>query len=263
MSVLRSLSLFYLTVALAAGSEQRSAFGAGELKYEEPKNLTGTIYAPGSNSQKLLFNFKRTANRSGSTLNVQRDYTYPDGKPAARERVVYEGDNLVLYELEELQIGAVGSAKIQHDTEGSGKGHIDFQYAKKAGIPPSARTEALAENTLINDMVGPFLVSHWDALQRGEKVKCRYIAVPRKETVGFTFVKDSDSTWHGRDVLIVRMEASSRLVAVLVDPLFFTIEKTSPHRVLQYAGRTTPKIQVDGKWKDTDAVTVFDWGAAR
>jgi hypothetical protein len=125
------------------------------------------------------------------------------------------------------------------------------------------RTEALADNTLIGDMVGPFLVSHWDALRRGERVKCRYIVLPRRETVGFTFVKAPESMQPGRDVLIVRMEASSPLLAALVDPLFFTIEQAPPHRVLQYVGRTTPQVQVGGKWKDLDAVTVFDWESAR
>ena len=102
-----------------------------------------------------------------------------------------------------------------------------------------------------------------DALSRGEKVKCRYIVVPRSETVGFTFVKDSETTWQGRSVLVVRMEATSRIIAALVDPLFFTMEKDAPHRTVQYVGRTTPKIQVGGKWKDLDAVTVFDWESAR
>jgi hypothetical protein len=59
------------------------------------------------------------------------------------------------------------------------------------------------------------------------------------------------------------MEVSSLLLAPLVDPLFFTIEKAPPHRVLQYVGRTTPKIQSRGKWKDLDAVTVIDWETAR
>jgi hypothetical protein len=79
------------------------------------------------------------------------------------------------------------------------------------------------------------------------------------ETVGFAFRKDSETTWHGRKVIIVKMEPSSRIIAALVEPLFFTIESAPPHRVVQYVGRTTPKIQAGGKWKDLDAVTVFDW----
>jgi len=219
--------------------------------------LTGAIYA--RDTRQLLFKFKRIADRSGSTLKVQRDFTYPDGKLAAQERVVYEGDALASFELHEAQIGASGSARIRRAPDNPAKGSIEFEYTAEARGHPKARTEPLRENTLIGDMVGPFLVSHLEALLRGEKVKCRYIVVPRRETVGFTFSKDSESMREGRRVLIVRMEASSRVLAALVDPLFFTMDEPSPHQILQYVGRTTPKIQVGNKWKDLDALTVFDW----
>jgi len=87
--------------------------------------------------------------------------------------------------------------------------------------------------------------------------------VPRTETVGFTFLRDPESTQQDRNVLTVKMEASSPFVKALVEPLFFTMEPAPPHRVLQYVGRTTPKIQVRGKWNDLDALTVFDWQSAR
>jgi hypothetical protein len=231
------------------------------LKYEEPKYLTGSIYA--TESQQLLFKFKRVANRSGSTIKVEREFTYPDGKLAARERVVYEGDELASFELEETQTGGAGSARIQRDPENAAKGNIKFEYAPEAGGRSKMRAEALRENTLIGDMVGPFLTSHWEELRRGDKVKCRCIVVPRRETVGFTFVKDSAGIRAGHDVLVVKMMASSRLLAVLVDPLFFTMEEAPPHRVLQYVGRTTPKIRAGNQWKDLDALTVFDWDSMR
>jgi hypothetical protein len=231
-----------------------------KLLYEEPRTLTGAIYAAGSSGQ-LLFKFKRQATRSGATLNVLREYTYPDGKLAARERVVYEGDNLVSYQLEELQTGAGGSAKVRRDPKKQAKGTLEFEYRKEAGGAnrPKVSDEQLKPSTLMNDMVGPFLLSHWDALIAREKVKCRYIVIPRAETVGFTFTKESELTWKGREVIVVKMEPTSPIISALVDPLFFTIEKASPHRVLQYVGRTTPKIKAGGKWKDLDAVTVFDW----
>jgi hypothetical protein len=55
------------------------------------------------------------------------------------------------------------------------------------------------------------------------------------------------------------MQPTSRLLSALVDPLYFTVEKSPPHRVLQYVGRTTPKKLAGDQWKDLDAVTVFDW----
>ena len=252
-------------VAWLAGGTGESRLGAAdaELKYEAPQYLTGAIYGQGADSKKLLYHFKRVATRSGSTLKVERTYTYPDGKPAARERVVYEGDSLVSLELEELQIGAAGSARVRRSAPNAAKGSIDFEYRAEPGGRTKTSSEALKANTILGDMVGPFLASNWDALARGDQVKCRYLVVPRRETVGFTFVKSGESTWQGKEVMLVKMEASSVLLAALVDPLFFTMEKAAPHRVLQHAGRTTPKLQVGSKWKDLDAVTVFDWANAR
>ena len=233
------------------------------LTYEEPRFLAAVINRQGPGSSTLLYRFQRAVVRTGEKLDVRRDYTYPDGKLAARERAVYEGNDLVLYELQESQIGARGSARIRRVPGNPAKDSIEFEYSKAPGAAPKSSTETLAENTLIGDMIAPFLVSHWTELCRGEKVKCRYIVVPRRETVGFTFVEDSAATGQKQDVVIIRMEASSLFVAALVDPVFFTIEKAPPHRILQYAGRTVPKIQTGGKWRDLDAVTVFDWKSAR
>ncbi len=83
--------------------------------------------------------------------------------------------------------------------------------------------------------------------------------LPRRETVGFIFVKSSESAWEGQPVLILKMEPSSRVIAALVEPLYFSLQKAPPHHVLEYIGRTTPKIETGGQWRDLDAVTVFDW----
>ena len=61
------------------------------------------------------------------------------------------------------------------------------------------------------------------------------------------------------EVLIVKMEPSSAILSTLVDPLVFVIEKDGRHRVLEYSGRTTPKWGKDNKWRNLDAVTVFEW----
>jgi len=231
------------------------------LKYEDPKLLSGTIYAMDSGQQQVLFKFKRVATRSGSRINVLREYAYPDGKPAARERLIYDGDDLVSYALDEMQIGAAGAAKVQRDASSPAKRALLFEYAKDlaSGGKPKTSTEALRNDTLTSDMVAPFLVSHWGDVANGDKVKCRYVVVPRRETVGFTFVKESETTSQGRSVVIVKMEPTSLIIARLVDPVFFTLEKGGQHRVLEYTGRVTPKSKVGNKWGDLDATVVFDW----
>lgn len=229
---------------------------ARPLKYEAPSPFTATIYD--ATATNVLFKFKRTATRSGTNLNVLREYVYPDGKLAARETVIYEGDTLVSYALDDAQTGATGRAKILHDSRDKASGKIEFNYSVSNGRLEHA-TEALPPDTLNGDMVGPFIADHWEDLVNEREVNSRQLVIPRLETVGFTFVKQTETIWRGKPVVIIRMKPSSWLIGLIVDPLLFTVEKNGQHRVLQYTGRTTPKIKSKAGWKDLDAVTIFDW----
>jgi hypothetical protein len=229
------------------------------LRYEGPKLLTGAIYDQGSAGTKLLFRFQRRAKRSGQRLDIEREYTHPDGTLAARERVVYEGNALTLFEFHQAQTGERGLAAIRPPSGPGVPGSVSFEYSPEPGAKVKTGTEATMSDMVVNDMIGQFLIAHWDLLVRGEKVRCRYLVISRRETVGFTFTRTAESSWHGQRAIIVRMEATSKLLAPLIKPLSFTIEEAVPHRVFQYVGRTTPKIRDGNKWKDLDAVTVFDW----
>src|SRR5437016_2364446 len=191
------------------------------LNYEQPKMLTGTIYAKDSERRTPLFRFKRIATRSGSKLKVLREYTYPDGRPAVRECVFYHGDQLLSFELHELQIDASGKALIRREAADMARPVIFFEYT--AGVASGGKTrtdeERLRPDTVNDDMIVPFLTSHWDALMKGEAVRCRYISVPRRETVGFTFLKESESERQGQEVVIIRMEPTSRIISALIDPV--------------------------------------------
>jgi hypothetical protein len=166
------------------------------IDYLEPKILTGTIYADAGLKQEL-FTFRRMATNSGSSIHVLREFNLPDGTLAARERVVYEGGQLKSFELEELQTGAKGSAMVQADAGGA---KINFNYSQ--GATKKTGSEKFLNEILVSDMVGPYIIAHWDALTKGLVVKCRLVSVSRAETVGFKFFKESDSTWHGKPVMI-------------------------------------------------------------
>jgi hypothetical protein len=59
-------------------------------------------------------------------------------------------------------------------------------------------------------------------------------------------------------VVIIRIEATSPIIAALVDPVFFAVEREGQHRVLQDVGRVTPKAKTGNEWADLDALFVFD-----
>jgi len=242
-----------LAVVIAFFSAPAICAAGSGINYLEPKTLTGTIYSDASLKQ-VLFTFRRTATNSGSTINVLREFNLPNGKLAAREQVVYENGRLKSLVLDELQTGGKGEAKVESV---GGELKMNFDYTE--GTTKKTGSEKFMDEILTSDMVGPFIAAHCDELEKGDVVKCRLISVSRAESVGFKFFKESDATWDGKPVMMVTLQPSSIIIARLVAPLHFVIEKNAPHRVIQYSGRTTPSIRRDGKWEDLDAVTVFDW----
>ena len=245
------LALGVMLNTLVPAAKGADKHASAKANYLEPRILTGTIYADES-SHEALFHFRRTVVESNSTIRVLREYTRPNGSTAAREHVVYVDGKLASYQLEELQTGARAAATVD-----PGKQRIAFDYSM--GSTKRNDSEKLQPDTLIGDMVAPFILAHWERLMSGSSVKFRMVAPSRAETVGFKLVKDSDTTMRGKPVVVIRMEPSSLIIASLIDPLRFTIERDPPHRILQYSGRITPAVQRNGKWADIDALTVFDW----
>ncbi len=229
--------------------------------YEEPKLLVGNIFAPDGGAKKLLFKSVRTSTRSNATVRVVCEYTYPNGSLAARDRIVYRADQLVSFETEGLQRGDKGTAVIGADPQNPGQRRIFFEYTTGLGgaVKRSSDSEKLENDTLVDDMIPVFIVSHWRTLMEGKPAKFRYIVPSRQETVGFKLVKDSETTSQGKAAVRIKMEPTSFIIAQLVDPLYFVVEKERAHRIREYIGRTTPLLKDGDKWKDLDAVTVFDW----
>ncbi len=248
------------TLVLAAGSRAWTA-EAGNVDYAQPELLTGTVYETASGTNKILYQFTRTAARSNLTVRVTREFSYPNGSLAAREEMVYERGRLASFHLEEKQTGAHGSMKVGHDPENPTKKMLLFDWTANADESGTRKTddEAFQSDSLVADMIPEFIRAHWNELARGQAVNFRYVAQSRLETVGFKLVKESEVTARGLPALRIRMQASSFIIAQIVDPLFFVVEKADPHRILEYEGRTTPKRREGSKWKDLDARTVYDW----
>jgi hypothetical protein len=215
--------------------------------------LLGKIYQKGSNLQRLLFNFRKTQFRSGNEIYVTRTYTYPDGRTAAIEKATYQNGSLLAYRLIEEQINAYGKAEIQGDAW-KGKGRISFKYVKDDET--YTNVEDLEASTVVNDNIVSYMLGYWDTLMHGEEVFLRYIVIPRTQTVGFNLVKSGESTWRGKPAVIIKMEPASFFIRLVVDPVYFTVDKDT-HHVVKYEGRVTPKIKAHGEWTDLDAVMVF------
>jgi hypothetical protein len=213
----------------------------------------------GSDRRQFLFNFQRSTRRSGSTVLVERRFDRPDGSTGAVENIVYKSGQLVSYEMKEFQAGLWGTIQIHPDPKNPDRqkifinhGHVNDSKAKGTG-------DDLPQNTVIDDTLYPLILAHWDELLRGAIVKFHFVSLEWEKAFAFKLTKAADSILDGKWVVRIKMEPSSPIVARFMNPIYFSIEKDGPHRMLEYVGRTTPRSKKGKSWKYLDAETVFDW----
>jgi len=226
--------------------------------YAEPKLLTGTLYAIGSERKTVLYTFRRTATRSGSSVHVERQFLGTNGMVAAMEKVLYESNQLVSYEMQDFSARVSGAIHIEPDPENPARSDIFISYAHGLN-PPKGRARTLPPDTVIDDTLYPFMLAHWDDLMQGKIVKFHFVSLEWERTFEFELVKTGESLSNGQPVVQLTMKPTSLFIARLVKPLVFTVEQNGPHRLRSYVGRTTPRIQKGKSWKYLDAETVFHY----
>ncbi len=245
----RSLALL---VALAGGRFLPAATMLQRI--ETPPLLAGSIHEIGRTN--TLYRFERKVESRDGRTEVTRDYTDPKGELVARETATYKSGGLESFKLDERQIFQESSVRVREDGK---KKVLEFSRVTntRKGGKPEVSTEPFAENTITSDMVAPFIQHRWKELTNGVAIKVRFAATQRGETYGFTLSRESEGFYQGRRGVTIRMQPTNWVIAALVDPLFFVHERAEPHHVLEYRGRTAPKLNVGGRWKDLDGVTVF------
>lgn len=209
--------------------------------------MTGAIiYDRSSNYQKILYQLERKEVEKQGEKIVEDIFKDPHGNIVARESFVYKGEGLLSYQLKHFQLGVNGKVSLNTQT-------VTFTLGDKTS------EEDFQSNVLSKNQVVPHLYQHWNELMAGETISIRLLVVDRAETVGFKFFKEEETTYKEKQIVSIKMKPSNFIIAALVDPLIFKFEKDAPHKLLEVNGRVVPKQLVDDKWKDLDAVTVYQY----
>ena len=238
-------------------AEAGSPVASPVYDYANPTLLTGTLYAIGSDQKKVLFTFRRTATRSGSSVQVERQFLATNGTLAAVEKILYESNQFVSYQMQDFQARVSGAIQIESDPKDPDHQQIYISHAKGLSAV-KGKARALEPDTLMDDTLYPFIMEHWDDLLQGKTVKFRFVSLEWERTFDFSLAKTGESTQNGRPVVEFTMKPTNFLVAAEVKPIVFTLEKNGSHRMLSYIGRTTPRVKSGKSWKLLDAETVFN-----
>lgn len=216
----------------------------------QAEDLTGTIYALGSNKTKVLYTLVSKSSEAG----VHKVFYTPKGDVAIIEDAKFANGEVIEYSIEHKLFPEKGSFSVRD-------GKVNFTYTK------NGKTEIDSEDVRPNLTIGVHLVTllrkNWDLIMKGGTLETRYAALERKETVGFKFFKIEEKLMPEfglKPVVLVKMKPTSMVISALVDPIIFIYGKDGS-RLLQVSGRTQPKILQDGKWKDLDADIVYTYAA--
>ena len=94
----------------------------------------------------------------------------------------------------------------------------------------------------------------------GAAVKFHFISLEQESAYDFQLTKVVEgSATNNPSTVRLKMTPTHALTAMMVAPLFFTLEREGEHRLLNYVGRTTPRLKKNKVWKYLDAETVLDW----
>lgn len=255
-------ALGLIPAAVTGADAPINSLPAEPFDYATPALVTGTVYETGSNHKKVLFTFERSATRTGPTVRVERRFKLPDGSTAAMENIVYQSGQLVSLEMKELQAGLWGGLQVKPDPKKPARLKLTINYGHDGTPEKGGSTEDLPKDTLVDDSIYPFILMHWDELNKDTSVKFHFVSLEWEKTFAFKLAKTGEGTVDQKKVVFIRMEPANLFLSQFMNPVNFSIEKEGLHRVLEYTGRTTPRIKSGKNWKYLDAETVFDWDTA-
>ena len=191
---------------------------------------------------------RRVEERDGALIatHVTRD---PSGVVQLAETATSTLDyRLASYTLHANQLGHTGTVTVSGD-------EVAFRVSQ------DGRQQSRVEHQRTPVVVGPtlvgYIVEHLDELA-GRTLKVRFAVLDRLETIGFEL-----STVSSRDDRVrVKLEPSSFLVGLVVDPTYFTFDRAT-RKLIRIEGLVPTKIRRGNWWKDFDARVEYRFVADR
>jgi len=225
-----------LAVAPAAelAAIQRAPDRSGERIYE------GRVFSRDSTRTAPLYWYDRRVRAAGDQL-ISTHITRDSAGSVVVTQAAEHDANYALHRanLIQRQSGLAGSVEVV------GK-ELRFTLVKDGRV--STATESADAPLIAGPTTFGFIVTRWDALQRGEAVPVRFAVLEMNKSIGFVLERVGEDG--GRTT--IRMSASSWLVRRFLAPTYFYFDSAS-RKVVGYDGRVPPLEQVGDELRTLDA----------
>lgn len=209
----------------------------------------GAVFPLQGTATEPAFVYERQVGERGGALVSTHITREPSGATALHESATHSGDYaLIDYTLHVNQLGQTGTIRVRKD-------QVTFERLDGAGR--RTRTERRQGPVVVGPTLVGFIYRHLEALRASEVFDVRLAVLDRLETIGFRLQAVEGQPGETR----IRMKPSSFLVALLVDPLYFTFE-SGTGKLIRLEGRVPPKVRAGDRWRDFDARVEYRYVAS-
>lgn len=195
-----------------------------------------------SNKTKKLYSIENKTIEKDVQFDSFTTYTDLAGQLVFSEKTLGQDNKFSKVEIEQKQMNVQAIVEIKD-------GKIIF--SKTEGGKTKTIEENLKGDTVISSSMTRFVKAKWAELMAGKEVEFRFASWERMETVGFEFKKMGTDKVDNQDVVVIRMKASSFIIAAIVNPITFRFS-TDGTRLISMSGRVAPKQKKGDSWKDLD-----------
>ncbi len=169
---------------------------------------------------------------------------------SSRKPTFGPGYALQRFDATNRQLGYSGSVVLSNDGR-----RLDYRLLRDGVVTTAA--EDVSDPVVSGPSLHGFILQHWDALARGDRLPVRMIVMAKTQTYGFE-IRRAD-TKAGRTSFSIT--PSDWLVRLALMPLTVTFDSAT-RNVVRYEGRVPPMRGVDGKLKALDARVEYTMAAA-
>lgn len=205
-------------------------------------DFSGEIFELNSNKAKKLFTIENKTNEADGKFDLVTTYADLSGQTVFIEKTQGQEARFSKVEIDQKQMNAQAVIEIK-----DGK----ILFSKTEAGKTKAADEKLKADTVVSSTLTRYVKSKWSELMADKEVEFRIASWERMETVGFELKKMGTEKVNGQDVMVVRMKASSFIIAAIVSPITFRFAPDGSHLV-SMSGRVAPKQKKGDSWKDLD-----------
>lgn len=213
-------------------------------------DYSGNIYELNSNKQKKVYSYTNIQEEKEGLTDQTMIYKDLEGNQLVTEKSQMKGAQFIKMELNHHQMNEKATVEIKD-------GKVYFTKTTADGKVKTA-DEKLGKTFVISSNFFRYVKENFSDLLNGKEVSFRFGSWERMETVGFEIFKVGEEKIGDQEVVVIKMKASSFIIAALVPPLFFKFTKDGT-RLLEMKGRIPVKLKSGDSWKDQDAEVVYSY----